>query len=52
VYGTVKAPYFLEGLPLPATLYGVLAWPFIWGLTEQMTYNGYLLPRFGFFSGV
>jgi hypothetical protein len=20
--------------------------PFIWGLTEQMTYNGYLLPRF------
>jgi uncharacterized protein len=21
-------------------------WPFIWGLTEQMTYNGYLLPRF------
>jgi len=24
----------------------VLIWPFIWGLTEQMTYNGYLLPRF------
>jgi len=23
----------------------VLIWPFIWGLTEQMTYNGYLLPR-------
>jgi uncharacterized protein len=21
-------------------------WPFVWGLTEQMTYNGYLLPRF------
>jgi membrane protease YdiL (CAAX protease family) len=34
------------GLPLPAALYGVLVWPFIWGLTEQMTYNGYLLPRF------
>jgi membrane protease YdiL (CAAX protease family) len=36
----------LGGLPLPAALYGVLVWPFLWGLTEQMTYNGYLLPRF------
>jgi hypothetical protein len=33
-------------LPLPAVLYGIFVWPFIWGLTEQMTYNGYLLPRF------
>jgi hypothetical protein len=31
---------------LPAALYGVLVWPFIWGLTEQMTYNGYLVARF------
>jgi hypothetical protein len=31
---------------LPAALYGVLVFPFIWGPTEQMTYNGYLLPRF------
>ena len=46
VYGTPAPPYFLGGLPLPAALYGVLVWPFIWGLTEQMTYNGYLLPRF------
>ena len=46
VYGTLRQPYFLGGLPLPAALYGVLVWPFIWGLTEQMTYNGYLLPRF------
>ena len=46
VYGTASQPYFLGGLPLPAALYGVLVWPFIWGLTEQMTYNGYLLPRF------
>jgi hypothetical protein len=29
---------------LPAALHGV--WPFIWGLTEQMTYNGYLVARF------
>jgi len=46
VYGTPAPPYFLGGPPLPAALYGVLVWPFIWGLAEQMTYNGYLLPRF------
>ena len=46
VYGTLAAPYFFEPLPLPAALYAVLVWPFIWGLTEQMTYNGYLVPRF------
>jgi uncharacterized protein len=46
VYGTPSQPYLFGSLPLPAALYGVLVWPFIWGLTEQMTYNGYLLPRF------
>lgn len=46
VYGTLTPPYVSGPLPLPAVLYGVLVWPFIWGLTEQMTYNGYLVPRF------
>jgi membrane protease YdiL (CAAX protease family) len=46
VYGTLTPPYLLGHLPLPAALYGILVFPFIWGLTEQMTYNGYLLPRF------
>lgn len=46
VYGTLTTPYMFGSLPLPAALYGVLVFPFIWGLTEQMTYNGYLLPRF------
>jgi hypothetical protein len=45
VYGARAEPYFLGGLPLPATLYGLLVWPFVWGLVEQMTYNGYLVPR-------
>lgn len=45
VYGSPSQPYLWAPLPLPAALYGVLVWPFIWGLTEQMTYNGYLLPR-------
>lgn len=46
VYGSIRPPYLLGGLPLPAALYGVVVFPFLWGLTEQMTYNGYLLPRF------
>jgi len=45
LYGTLSPPVLLGGLPLPAALYGVLVWPFVWGLTEQMTYNGYLVPR-------
>jgi uncharacterized protein len=51
VYGTLTPPYLLGGLPLPAALYGVLVFPFIWGLTEQMTYNGYLVARFQVLSG-
>jgi hypothetical protein len=46
LYGTLTPPYLFGTLPLPAALYGVLVFPFIWGLTEQMTYNGYLLSRF------
>ncbi|MGH7726335.1 MAG: CPBP family glutamic-type intramembrane protease [Candidatus Eiseniibacteriota bacterium] len=46
LYGTLTPPYLSGPLPLPAALYGVFVWPFIWGLTEQMTYNGYLAPRF------
>jgi membrane protease YdiL (CAAX protease family) len=45
VYGTRASPYLFGQLPLPAALYGVFIFPFIWGLTEQMTYNGYLVPR-------
>lgn len=46
VYGTLTQPYLYGPLPLPAALYGTLVFPFVWGLTEQMTYNGYLVPRF------
>jgi hypothetical protein len=46
LYGTPSQPFVFARLPLPAAVYGVLVFPFIWGLTEQMTYNGYLLPRF------
>jgi hypothetical protein len=46
VYGTLTPPYLYGPLPLPAALYGVLVFPLLWGLTEQMTYNGYLVSRF------
>jgi uncharacterized protein len=46
LYGTLRPPFLFGRLPLPAALYGVLVFPFIWGLTEQMTYNGYLVSRF------
>jgi hypothetical protein len=46
IYGKLGQAYVFGPLPLSAALYGVLVFPFIWGLTEQMTYNGYLLPRF------
>jgi hypothetical protein len=46
MYATLTPPYLFQPLPLPATLYSVLVFPFIWGLTEQMTYNGYLVARF------
>ena len=46
LYGTPGQPYLFGQLPLPAALYGVLVFPFVWGFTEQTTYNAYLLPRF------
>ena len=51
VQGGAGQPELGAPLPLPAALYALLVWPLIWGLTEQMTYNGYLLPRFQALSG-
>jgi membrane protease YdiL (CAAX protease family) len=51
VYGNSDAPQIFGPLPLFPTLYAVLIFPPIWGITEQTTYNGYLLPRFQVLSG-
>lgn len=51
IYGGVGLPQFGEPLPLLPALYALLIWPLIWGFTEQITYNGYLLPRFQVLSG-
>jgi membrane protease YdiL (CAAX protease family) len=46
VYGKLGMPQIFQPLPLLATLYGVFVFPLLWGITEQTTYNGYVLPRF------
>ncbi|MES0030757.1 CPBP family glutamic-type intramembrane protease [Mesorhizobium sp. M0040] len=51
VYGNPDAPQIYGPLPLLPALYGVLIFPLVWGITEQTTYNGYLLPRFQVLSG-
>lgn len=50
-YGGAGLPQFGEPLPPLPALHALLIWPLIWGFTEQMTYNGYLLPRFQALSG-
>jgi len=51
VYGSIGSPQFGQPLPFVAALYAVLVWPIVWGFTEQMTYNGYLVPRIQVLSG-
>lgn len=51
VYGNLGMPQIFRPLPLWATLYGVFVFPLLWGITEQTTYNGYVLPRFQILMG-
>lgn len=51
IYGVPQAPAPMSGLPLWGTLYALLIWPLIWGIVEQMTYQGYALPRLEVLSG-
>lgn len=51
VFGSAGGPQFSEPLPLAATLYALTVWPLVWGFTEQMTYNGYVVPRLQVLAG-
>ncbi len=48
-YGTINPEFpeytFMRALPLFALLYARILWWPIWSATEEMTYNGYALPR-------
>ncbi len=46
IFGTSAPPALFRPLPLIPAIYAVLVFPAIWGITEEMTYNGYVLPRF------
>lgn len=49
VYGSLQPPQtaalLTRPLPLWAALYSRTIWWLIWSVTEEMTYNGYALPR-------
>jgi membrane protease YdiL (CAAX protease family) len=51
MYGGNPAPATMVPLPLWGALYGLVVWPIIWGIAEEMTYQGYSLPRLQILSG-
>jgi membrane protease YdiL (CAAX protease family) len=55
LYGSWQAPMPVgvvigRHLPLWGILYSIFLWSPIWTTTEELTYNGYLLPRVAAFS--
>ena len=51
IYGATPAPATMVPLPLWGALYSLIVWPIIWAFAEEMTYQGYSLPRLEVISG-
>jgi len=51
IYGATPAPATMVPLSLWGTLYSLTVWPLIWAFAEEMTYQGYALPRLEVLSG-
>ena len=51
IYGAAPAPAIMVPLPLWGTLYSLIVWPILWAFAEEMTYQGYALPRLEVLSG-
>jgi len=55
VFGSIQpavpAEVMTKHLPLWAALYARMVWWVIWSVTEEMTYNGYALPRLQVLTG-
>ncbi|MGA8343146.1 MAG: CPBP family glutamic-type intramembrane protease [Candidatus Sulfotelmatobacter sp.] len=56
IYGSTHPPTFAgmlsaRALPLWGVAYSLSAWWLVWSPTEEMTYNGYALPRIEVLSG-
>lgn len=45
LYGTPVPQQTMGGLPFWAAVYSVTVWPLLWAFAEQVTYQGYALPR-------
>jgi membrane protease YdiL (CAAX protease family) len=51
MYGAAPPPDIMVPLPLWGSLYSLIVWPLIWAFAEEMTYQGYALPRLEAISG-
>jgi uncharacterized protein len=51
VFDDPAPPQIFSPLPLLPAFYAVLVFPLVWGVVEQTTYNGYVLPRLQLLSG-
>ena len=51
MYRATPAPATMVPLPLWGALYSLIVWPLIWAFAEEMTYQGYALPRLEVLSG-
>lgn len=45
LYGSPQPPSVAGKLPIMGAIYSIIIWPIIWSITEQLTYQGYCLPR-------
>jgi membrane protease YdiL (CAAX protease family) len=51
-YGTALPPMIaVVDLSPAGAVYSVIVWPFVWAITEELVYLGYLLPRLEAMSG-
>jgi Type II CAAX prenyl endopeptidase Rce1-like len=50
LYGATP-PNPIGGLPFWAMIYTITVWPWVWGIVEEMTYQGYALPRLEALTG-
>ena len=51
IYGASPAPTPFSPLPMWGALYALLVWPILWATAEELTYQGYALPRLEVLSG-
>jgi membrane protease YdiL (CAAX protease family) len=51
IYQTPYPPQLMGGIPLWGAIYSVTIFPVLWGLSEQITYQGYSLTRLEYYFG-